>query len=232
MSVEVETLTLAVASGPEGSVDAAVHRPSRRRGRPVLLLPGAGGNLDSEPLVALAEVVASCGHVTVRANMPHHQAGRRAPRAETAVPACREILEAAAGALGTRGPWVLGGRSFGGRVASLAVAGGTEVAGLLFSGYPLHPPGKPDRLRVDHWPNIGVPCLFLQGDSDPLSEIELLNAHRRKLPRRSGLEVVAGGDHSLRVTGARSPDGSPRSPTAAVRQLRPAICGWLAERSD
>lgn len=230
MSVEIRELELSVASGPEGRVDAAIHRPGRRRGSPVLLLPGAGGDLDSEPLLALAEVVAACGHTAVRANLPHHQAGRRAPRAETAVPACNEILSAVQEQTGDRRPWVLGGRSFGGRVASLAVAGGTEAAGLLFSGYPLHPPGKPDRLRVEHWPNVGVPCLFLQGDSDPLADLELLDAHRRKLPRRSALEVVAGGDHSLRVTGARSPDGAPRSPTDSIQRLREPICGWLAER--
>jgi len=230
VTVEVRPLQLAVPAAAAGVVDAAVHEPGRARGRPVLLLPGAGGDLDSEPLVALAEVVASCGHRVVRANLPHHQAGRRAPRAETAVPACQEILSAAQEALPGKPPWVLGGRSFGGRVASLAVAAGTEVAGLLFSGYPLHPPGKPERLRVDHWPNVGVPCLFLQGDSDPLADLELLDAHRRKLPRRSQLEVVTGGDHALRVTAARSPDGAPRSPAAAAQDLRGAVCAWLAER--
>ena len=230
MSAELRTLQLPVTSGPEGVVDAAIHRPSRRRGRPALLLPGAGGDLESEPVVALAEVVASCGHTVVRANLPHHQAGRRAPRAETAVQACVEILTSAQEALRDHGPWVLGGRSFGGRVASLAVAAGTEAAGLLFSGYPLHPPGKPERLRVEHWPNVGVPCMFLQGDSDPLADLELLDAQRRKLPRRSHVEVVAGGDHALRVTGARSPDGAPRSPAASVQQLRAAICAWLSER--
>jgi uncharacterized protein len=232
VTVATHRRQLVVPAAVGGVVDAVLHSPDRPTRPPVLLVPGAGGSLDSEPLAALAEVVAACGHVVVRANLVHHQEGRRAPRAETSVAGFRAILEAArlAVAAPTDEPWVLGGRSYGGRVATLAVAGGTPAAGLLLSGYPLHPPGKPERLRVDHWPNIGVPCLFLQGDHDPMADLELLATNRRKLPRRSQVVVVAGGDHALRVTGARSPDGTPRSPTAALDELRPAVCAWLAER--
>jgi uncharacterized protein len=223
---------LAVPTAAGGVVEAVRYTPERPIGVPVLLAPGAGGSLDSEPLVALADAVARYGHPVVRVNLVHHQAGRRAPRAQTAVPGFREILAATHALLRTPpdAPWILGGRSYGGRVASLAVAAGTPAAGLLFSGYPLHPPGKPDRLRVDHWPNIGVPCLFIQGDHDPLADLALLRTHRRKLPRRSELVVVPGGDHALRVTGARSSDGVPRTPTAALATVAPAICRWLADR--
>ncbi len=232
MTVPTHRRQLVVPAAAGGVVDAVLHRPDRPAGPPVLLVPGAGGSVDSEPLVALAEVVADCGHVVVRANLVHHQEGRRAPRAETSVAGFREIVTAARAAVAAPAdvPWVLGGRSYGGRVASLAVAGGTPAAGLLFSGYPLHPPGKTDRLRVDHWPNIGVPCLFLQGDHDPMADLELLESSRRKLPRRSQVAVVTGGDHALRVTGARSPDGVPRSPTAGLAEVASVVCAWLAER--
>ncbi len=223
-------LSLPVEAAPAGVVTAYLHEPKRRRGRSVLLVPGAGGNLDSEATRSLAEVVAACGHRVVRSNLVHHEAGRRAPRAETAVGTYLDVLAAARAALDEDGPLVLGGRSYGGRVASMAVAEGTPAAGLLLSGYPLHPPGDPERLRVQHWPHIGVPCLFLQGDHDALCDLELLRAHLRKLPRRPAVEVVVGGNHELRVTGARSPDGSPRSPTDSVVALHPEICGWLAER--
>ena len=232
MTVPAHHQQLAVPAAAGGVVDAVVYRPDRPAGPPVLLVPGAGGSLDSEPLVALAEVVAACGHRVVRANLVHHQEGRRAPRAETSVAGFREILVAARAAVADprEVPWVLGGRSYGGRVASLAVAGGTSAAGLLLSGYPLHPPGKPDLLRVDHWPNVGVPCLFLQGDHDPMADLELLETCRNKLPRRSQVAIVTGGDHALRVTGARSSDGVPRSPTAALAKVEPVIRAWLAER--
>ena len=232
MTVATDRHELAVPAARDGVVDAVTYRPERPQGRPVLLVPGAGGSLDSEPLVALADAIARCGHRVVRANLLHHQAGRRAPRAETAVPGFREILTAAHLLLGAPSEehWILGGRSYGGRVASLAVASGTPAAGLLFSGYPLHPPGRPDRLRVDHWPNVGVPCLFIQGDHDPLAEVALLRTHRRKLPRRSELVVVPGGDHALRVTRARSPDGVARSPTTALAEVEPELARWLSDR--
>ncbi len=230
MTGAVCPLSLPVEAAPEGVVTAYLHEPKRRRGRSVLLVPGAGGNLDSEATRSLAEVVTACGHRVVRSNLVHHEAGRRAPRAETAVAAYRDVLAAARAALDEDGPLVLGGRSYGGRVASMAVAEGTPAAGLLLSGYPLHPPGDPERLRVQHWPHIGVPCLFLQGDHDALCDLDLLSAHLRKLPRRPTVEVVTGANHELRVTGARSPDGAPRSPTDSVEALRPEICGWLAER--
>lgn len=230
MDVEVHHLRLPVAAARDGVVDAVLHRPDLPRGASVLLVPGAGGDLDSEPLVALAEVAAACGHLVVRANLVHHQDGRRAPRAESALPAYLEVLAAAAAQAGEADLWVLGGRSYGGRVASLAVADGTPAAGLLLSGYPLHPPGRPEQLRVAHWPNISVPCLFLQGDHDPFADLGLLRANRRKLPRRSDLVVVEGGDHALRVTGARSPDGVPRSPSASVRAIGGRVCAWLTER--
>jgi uncharacterized protein len=211
------------------TVTAVVHTPSRAAPIPVLLLPGAGGSLDSEPLVALAEVVADAGHLTVRANLPHHERRGRAPRASTSVAALGAILVAARAEVGGAAmrTWVLGGRSYGSRVASLAIAEGLPAAGLLCSGYPLHPPGRPDELRVTHWPDIGVPVLFVQGDADPLAELELLRRHRRKLPRRSGLVVVPGGDHALRVTRARSPDGTARSPAAALHGVGDQVAAWL-----
>lgn len=228
------------------AVTAAVHPPALghrpKALAPVLLLPGAGGSLDSAPLVALAEVAAAAGALVVRANLPHHERGGRAPRASTSVPAVAAILQATRNALGNDPaleddpafgidptvPWVLGGRSYGARVASLAIADGLPVAGLVCSGYPLHPPGRPDKLRVAHWPQVAVPVLLIQGDADPMADLVLLEQHRHKLPRRSTLLVVPGGDHALRVTRARSPDGTARSPALALQQVADQVAAWLA----
>ena len=209
-------------------VTAAIHDVPRSRAMPVLLAPGAGGDLDGEGLTALAETLAGLGHPVVRVNLPHHELGRRsAPRAERSVAPLQQLLRAAREELGRTGRWILGGKSYGGRVASLAVAGGTDAAGLLFYGYPLHPPGRPEKLRVDHWPDVGVPCLFLHGTRDPFGDVELLETQVRKLPRRVTLQVVEGGDHSLRVTGRASPDGTPRSEAASIAALAQPLREWI-----
>jgi uncharacterized protein len=226
--VTITSLSLPVSDAPVPQVTAALHTPSRRRGPAVLLAPGAGGNLEGDGLRALAEVLVSLGLPVVRTNLPHHEAGRRAaPKAEHSVNAYRQLVAAAQQATGITNPWILGGKSYGGRVASMAVADGLEAVGLLFYGYPLHPPGKPDRLRVDHWPHVTVPCLFLQGDRDTFASGDLLSTSVRKLPRRSTVHVVAGADHSLRITGKASPTGTPSSEATTVTGLAPVIADWL-----
>lgn len=227
--VSVHRVSLRLPDAPVEAVTAAVHQPQRVAGPGVLLAPGAGGDLDGEGLVALAEVLADLGLPTVRANLPHRELGRRtAPRAEASVAAYRHILAAAGHEVRGVRRWIVGGKSYGGRVASLAVAEGLEAVGLLFYGYPLHPPGRPEKLRVAHWPQIPVPSLFLQGDRDTFCQLELLNQHVRKLPRRATVHVVAGGDHSLKVTAKTSPTGSPASAAATITSLREVIATWVA----
>jgi uncharacterized protein len=229
----VERVRLPVDDPHVDAVTAAVHLPQRAGGHGVLLAPGAGGDLDGDGLVALAALLAELGHPTVRVNLPYREAGRRAaPRADRSVEPYRRVLAAAQAHVDAPGPWVLGGKSYGGRVASLAVAQGQPAAGLVFYGYPLHPPGKPERLRVDHWPHVTAPCLFLQGDRDPFCQLGLLDVHLRKLPRRSTLHVVAGGDHSLRVTAKASPTGTAAGPPATIAGLREVVRGWLLSLDD
>lgn len=228
--MSVTRLQLTVDDPAADQISAAIHRPSdgrRRSRRSVLLAPGAGGNLDGEGLTALAETLAATGCTVVRANLPYREAGRRAPRADRSVPGYRAVLAAAREAVGDRRAWVLGGKSYGGRVASMLVAAGDPAAGLLFYGYPLHPPGKPESLRVDHWPEVNVPTLFLQGDRDTFCDLELLEHHLFKLPRRATLHVVAGGDHSLRVTRAASPTGTASSEAKMIAGLKGELAAWL-----
>ena len=226
--VSVRSVMLPIEDPAVEAVSAAVHEPTRRRGAGVLLAPGAGGDLDDAGLVALAEVMAGLGHPVVRSNLPHREAGRRSvPRADRSVTPYRQILTAADAEVGARRPWIVGGKSYGGRVASMAVAEGMEARGLVFYSYPLHPPGRPEKLRVDHWPHVGVPCLFLQGDRDPFCELPLLEANVRKLPRRTTIHVVEGGDHSLRVSRAGSPTGTASAAPDTIRSLRDVISAWL-----
>lgn len=228
--MSVERFTLPVENAPVAAVSAALHRPvraTRPKGRTVLLAPGAGGDLDGDGLVALAEVLADLGCAVVRANLPHREAGRRAPRADRSVPGYLAVLDAARSVVSDRRPWVLGGKSYGARVASMLVAQGRSAAGLLLYGYPLHPPGKPEQLRVEHWPDVHVPALFLQGSRDHFCDLELLRKHVRKLPRRASVHVVEGGDHSLRITRAASPSGQASSEAATIATLRDDLQAWL-----
>lgn len=223
-------ITLSVNDPLVDHVSAVVHRPERQERQQlpsVLLAPGAGGDLEGAGLTALAEVIASAGSIVVRANLPYREAGRRPPRADRAVDSYLAVLAAAQDAVGDRRPWVLGGKSYGGRVASLAVAAGHEAVGLLFYGYPLHPPGKPAQLRVDHWPDVDVPTLFLQGERDTFSDRGLLVIHLRKLPRRATLHMVAGGDHSLRVAAKHSPTGEAIPEGSSIWGCSAVVAGWL-----
>jgi uncharacterized protein len=120
-----------------------------------------------------------------------------------------------------------GGKSYGGRIASHLAAEGVEMSGLVFLGYPLHPPGKPDRLRVDHWPAVGAPTLFLQGTRDPLCDLDLLRQSLHLLRQPATLEIVDGGDHSLDISAKVSHDGTRHPAPEVLRRLAPALAAWI-----
>lgn len=142
----------------------------------VLLYPGAGASRDQTTLVNIdAAVTALRGWSAVRADFPYRKAGRRAPdRPPVLMNSVREELAA----IGGRKRVVVGGRSMGGRICSMVAAGAddlappTQVAGIVTVAYPLHPPGRPDRLRVEHMPSVTVPWLFVQGTKDPFGSPE------------------------------------------------------------
>jgi uncharacterized protein len=94
---------------------------------------------------------------------------------------------------------VIGGKSLGGRIASQIAAAGADVAGLVFLGYPLHPPGRADQLRAQHLPAIKVPMLFVQGSRDPFGTPDELRLIIKKLKAPAYLYVVETGDHSFKV---------------------------------
>lgn len=134
-----------------------------------------------------------------RCDFPNRRAGKKGPeRAPVALAAVRDEAAALAASLGVSpASLVLGGRSFGGRMCSMAVAAGVPAAGLVLLSYPLHPPGRHDRLRVAHLPEITVPCLFVAGDRDPFgSPAEVRRALR--LVRAPVTQVWVRGGHDPR----------------------------------
>jgi predicted alpha/beta-hydrolase family hydrolase len=178
----------------------------------VLLAPGAGASRDHHTLVALEDGLAPLP--VGRMDFPYRKAGKKAPdRAPVAVAA---VVEEAATLVASAGidpeRLVLGGRSFGGRMCSMAVAEGLPAAGLVLLSYPLHPPGKPDKLRTEHLPALDVPCLFVAGDKDPFGSPAEMEAAAAVIPGPVDFVWLKGGH-------------DPRNADAAIVD---AVGAWLA----
>jgi uncharacterized protein len=169
-------------------------------GRGLLLAPGAGADRDQGTLVALDEAATKAGMVVARMDFPYRKAGRRAPDRE---PVLLAAVRDEAAAFATRAGLppdrlVLGGRSMGGRMCSIAVAGGLTALGLALVSYPLHPPGRPERLRTAHFPGLAVPCLFVSGTRDAFGAPDELEAATAAIPGRVTHVWIEGRDHALR----------------------------------
>jgi predicted alpha/beta-hydrolase family hydrolase len=184
-------------------VSALVTRSEGRdRVRGVVILGhGAGGDMTDASLVAVHDAIVAMGLAVVRFRFLYREQGRKAPdtapRLEAVYRAVVGWVRSAEGLDCDR--IVLGGQSMGGRIASLLAATGEGIEGLLFLGYPLHPAGKPEKLRDVHLYVIGRPMLFIQGDRDPLCDLKLLAPVLKRLGDRATLHVIDDGDHSFKV---------------------------------
>jgi hypothetical protein len=199
-----------------GTVEGAWHRPAATPSAALVLAHGAGKDMDDPLLVGVAEGLCDRGVAVVRFNFPYREAGRRAPGPQRISEDCyREVAEAVAAEVQ---PLYLGGKSYGGRMASHIVADGHPAAGLVFLGYPLHAPGRFDKLRDEHLGRIGVPMLFCQGTKDTFARPDLLEATLERLP---GAELVAieAGDHSFKVRG--------RAPAEVTAELVEAVARFV-----
>jgi predicted alpha/beta-hydrolase family hydrolase len=167
----------------------------------VLLYPGAGTDCNHPSLVAIERTLGSRA-MTERRDFPYRREGRRAPdRAPKLMASIRDDL---AGFSRRRGPVVMGGRSMGGRMATMVAAdvdGAGPVdrlAGLVSICYPLHPPGKPETLRIEHLRDIEVPCLFISGTRDPFGTPDELTRWTATIPAPVEHVWIEGGRHDLR----------------------------------
>lgn len=168
----------------------------------LLLTPGAGAGRDHHTLVAVEAAVAPLP--CERFDFPYRQAGKRLPdKPPVATAALRDAAAAFTSRVGVDpASLVLGGRSYGGRMCSMAVAEGLPAAGLVLLSYPLHPPGKPDRLRVEHFGDITVPVLFVGGRADPFGSPEEFAAHLPAIPGPVTTVWLPGGHDQRRSDGA------------------------------
>lgn len=178
-----------------------------RRPSPLLLFHGAGSDRDHSSLVLLEEALAP--RPVERANFPYRdKPGRRPPDREPVLLATvRERAAAVAAANGVPpARVVLGGRSMGGRMCSMAVADGLPAAGLVLISYPLHPPGKPEKLRTEHLGRITVPVLVVQGTKDPFGTPDEITEHLAAIGGPVTYVWIEGGRHDLRNADQRIVD--------------------------
>ena len=219
---------IAVEIAPGQKVSAIVYPAAKREqaGITLILGHGAGAGQTSGFMVSFATALAVRGIETVTFNFLYMEHGRRLPDSKDKLEGCyRAVIDAVARRTRGRGKLAIGGKSMGGRIASqIAAAGAPDAAGLVFLGYPLHPPGKKDQLRAKHLAQIKAPMLFVQGSRDVFGTPSELQPIIKTLPAAVELFEVAGGDHSFKVL---KRDGGNQEETYKAIQDR--IDRWLRQ---
>jgi predicted alpha/beta-hydrolase family hydrolase len=185
---------------------------------------GAGGHKDDAAMLRLAAALEPRGFEVVRFNFPYREKGSR--RIDP-MPVLKKAFSDEVLSLKEkqgRKPLVIGGRSMGGRVASMLVAEGFECDGLLLAAYPLHPAGRPEKLRDAHLPAIRCPVLCFSGTRDPLCTRELMDRALAKVKAPWTQHWIEGADHSFKVL-----KSSGRTAAEVDAELGEAAARWLAE---
>ena len=211
------------------SVTALLYAAAQqdRVGITLILGHGAGAGQTSNFMVEFADALAARGIDIVTFNFLYSEQKRRLPDPNSKLEECyREVIETFFKLPELReNPLTIGGKSMGGRIASqVAAAGACPVSGLIFLGYPLHPPGRPDRLRAEHLSRIKAPMLFVQGSRDAFGTPDELRPIIDGFAARADLQVVEGGDHSFKV-----PRKSEFSQDEVYRQIQDFIASWLRQ---
>jgi uncharacterized protein len=217
---------------PNRSVTALLYLAAahHRAGVTLILGPGAGARQTSVFMVDFAAGLASRGIDIVTFDFLYGQEGRRIPDPNDRLEACyRAIVAAVCRQMPSSSDRLaIGGKSMGGRIASqVAAAGIGDLLGVVFLGYPLHPPGRRDRLRAQHLGAIKAPMLFIQGSRDAFGTPDELGPIITRLEAPTELYVVEGGDHSLAVpkrTGARQAD--------VYAMIQDRIQAWLRAAAE
>lgn len=209
------------------AIAGIAHEPEGTPAGVVVLTHGAGGSRESALLIRICEQWAGRGWLALRYNLPYRRRRPKGPPSGSAAGDRDGIVEAITLARTLAdGPLIAGGHSYGGRQTSMVVAGderlreehGVRASDLvevltLFS-YPLHPPGKPDRLRTEHFPEIAVPTVFTQGTADPFGTIDELRTAARLIPAPTEIVQITGARHDL---GSKSLDVPALAVDAALR---------------
>ena len=208
-----------------GSIVSGVYARPASPVATLVVAHGAGAGMEHPFLRGFTAALNDDGVATLRFNFPYREAGRKFPdRPPAAIAAWRAVMEAAAARSEGEPLWAAG-KSFGGRMASMAVAEGMPAAGLVYLGYPLHPPGKPEKLRDEHLYGLTLPMLFLQGSRDTFATPELLESVVARIGPAATLQWCEGGDHSFAVAGMK------RAPEEVGAALAPAVTEFIRRHS-
>jgi uncharacterized protein len=200
-------------------IAGVAHRPPDTPAGVVVLTHGAGGNRDSPLLQQVCDEWARRGWLAVRYNLPYRRRRPTGPPSGSAGTDRAGIVEAVALCRGlSGGPLIAGGHSYGGRQTSMVVAAGAAPVDVLtLFSYPVHPPGKPERPRTEHLPEITVPIVFTHGTSDPFGTIAEVRDAAALIAAPTEVVEVAGARHDLR---SKTLDVPVLAVDAALRLLR------------
>ena len=181
------------------AIAAVAHPPTGAAKGVVVLTHGAGGSRESPLLIGICDEWARRGWLAVRYNLPYRRRRPKGPPSGSAAADQAGVAEAIAVARElSSGPVIAGGHSYGGRLTSMVVADQPGIADeLTLFSYPLHPPGKPDRLRTEHFPAIAVPTVFTHGSSDPFGSVAELRTAVALIPAATDIVEVSGARHDL-----------------------------------
>ena len=205
-----------------GEVSALLLRPTKARWL-LVLAHGAGAGMSHPFMEMLAGELSKVGVATLRYQFPYMEERRRVPDAPGVLTATVAAAVRAAAEAGPSLPLLAGGKSMGGRMTSQAAAQHPldGVRGLVFFGFPLHPPKLPGTKRADHLTKVTVPMLFLQGTRDTFADLKLIRPVCAKLGPRATLHVMETADHSFHVL-----KSSGRTDAEVLRELAETTASW------
>ena len=201
------------------NIAGLAHHPDRAPRGVVALTHGAGGSRESPLLVVLCDEWARRGWLAIRYNLPYRRRRPTGPPSGSSAADQSGIAEALEVARTLcAGPLIAGGHSYGGRLTSMLVAAQPGIADeLTLFSYPLHPPGKPERLRTEHFGSITVPTVFTHGSSDPFGSLEELRSAVALIPAKTTIVEVSGARHDLGFSkGTKVTDVGTRAVDAAL----------------
>jgi uncharacterized protein len=215
-----EEMRFAVEGG--GEVSALLVRPAKARWM-MALAHGAGAGMRHPFLETLSVELSNMGIATLRYEFPYMENRRRVPDSPRVLTATVAAAVSAAANAEPELPLLAGGKSMGGRMTSTAVSEGllSNVQGIVFFGFPLHPPKRPGTKRADHLKKVSVPMLFLQGTRDTLADLSLLRPICEDLGAKATLRVFETADHSFHVL-----KSSKRTDAEVLRELAEATAAW------